>query len=338
MARIAVFEVEDENEVQELKRSLPGHKISFYSEPLSLENFSKAAGCDGIVIFVYSRIDKKLISHLPKLKLVATMSSGYDHIDIKACSKLGITVCNVPSYGEHTVAEHTFALLLAISRKLIPSVNRAKAGDFSLEGLTGFDLEGKTLGIVGTGKIGSLVAKLANCFGMNIIAFSKHRNLELEKQYGLKYLPTMKALLERSDVISLHAPLSKETFHLINKKNIKFIKKGAVLINTARGALVETEALFEALKTGTIRYAGLDVLEEERFIKEEKELLSPTFRKNVELKTILANHILLNQENVIVTPHNAFNSEEAVMKIVSVTSDNINSFFKKRRPANQVQL
>ncbi len=329
MAKIAVFEIEDETELDGLKKSLRAHDVSFYPQPLSRENVRVAAGCDAIVIFIYSGIDSRLLAKLPKLKMIATMSTGTDHIDLGACKKRGIAVCNVPAYGEHTVAEHTFALILAITRRLLASVQRAKSGDFSQEGLTGLELEGKTIGIVGTGKIGSHVARLAHAFGMKPIAFARHRNEELERLYGVEFVPSLSALLSRSDIITLHAPLTDETFHLINRKNVKRIKRGAILINTARGALVETEALLEGIKSGIISHAGLDVLEEEGFIREEKELLSKSFRKRSDLRTVLAGHMLLKLDNVIITPHNAFNSKEAMMKIVDVTSDSIKRFFKR---------
>ncbi|HSB46944.1 MAG TPA: NAD(P)-dependent oxidoreductase [Candidatus Bilamarchaeum sp.] len=330
MAKIAVFEMEDGAEMDRLKKSLRAHSVTFYPQPLSRDNVRDAAGCDAIAVFIYSKIDSRLLAKLPELKMIATMSTGTDHIDMNACKKRGITVSNVPAYGEHTVAEHTFALILAITRRLLPSVQRAKSGDFSLEGLTGLELEGKTLGIVGTGKIGSHVARIAHAFGMKIIASARHRNEELERLYGVEFVPGLVPLLSRSDIITLHAPLTDETLHMINRKNVRKIKRGAILINTARGALVETEALLEGIKSGVISYAGLDVLEEEGFIREEKELLSKSFRKRSDLRTVLAGHMLLKLDNVIITPHNAFNSMEAMMKIADVTSGSINRFFRKK--------
>lgn len=333
--KVSIFDA-DESERQHLQKLLGGHELSFSHDPISLENAGTAKDSDAVVIFVHSHIDQNILKRLPKLKLIATMSTGYDHIDLKACKKRGIAVCNVPGYGEITVAEHTFALLLAISRKIVPSVERTRRGDFSLEGLTGFDLNGKMMGIIGTGRIGAHVAKLAHCFGMNILAYSKHKNAGLERLYGVKYVKTLNELLKNSDIISLHAPLSDETFHMINKRNIRQIKKGAVLLNTSRGALVETEALLEALKKGIISLAGLDVLEEECSVKEEKELLSKTFMKTCDLKTVLANHILIKQERVVITPHNGFNSTEALENIAKTTAENVNSFFKGKK-ANIVE-
>ncbi|MFN7990875.1 MAG: NAD(P)-dependent oxidoreductase [Candidatus Micrarchaeia archaeon] len=329
MARIAVFEADDAAEIRRLKRSLRGHTLSFFPHPLTHENASEASACDGIIIFIYSRIDARLLSKLRKLRMIATMSTGTDHIDMKACARRGIAISSVPAYGEHTVAEHTFALMLAISRKLLPSVQRAKTGDFSLDGLAGFDLEGKTLGIIGTGRIGSHVVRLAHAFFMKPIAFARHPNPELVRLYGLEYVKSVGEILRRSDIVTLHAPLSKETYHLINRKNIRKMKKGAIIINTARGGLVETEALLDGIKSGIIAYAGLDVLEEEGFIREERELLSSSFRKRSDLRTVLGSHMLFKLDNVVITPHNAFNSAEALMKIVDVTASSVNGFFKK---------
>ncbi len=328
MARIGIFEADGQPEIERLKALLQGHSLEFHPNPLTPERAAEASGCDAVIIFIYSRIDADLLSKLPSLRLVATMSTGTDHIDSEECRRRGIAVFNVPAYGEHTVAEHTFCLLLAISRRLIPSVQRTRSGDFSLEGLSGFDLEGKTIGIVGTGRIGSHVARLAHAFLMKPLAFAIHQNPELVEKYGVEYVATLDELIKRSDIVTLHAPLTEETRHMINKGNIRSFKKGAILINTARGALVETEALLEGLQEGCISYAGLDVLEEEGFIREEKELLLKSFAKRADMRTVLEGHMLLRMENVLITPHNAFNSEEAMMKIAETTAANINGFFQ----------
>jgi D-lactate dehydrogenase len=254
------------------------------------------------------------------------MSTGFDHVDLDACRKKNVVACNVPAYGDNTVAEHAMALLLAIARKLVPSIERTRKGDFSLDGLRGFDLKGKTLGIIGTGRIGRNVAHYAESFGMKVIAFDKFPNEELAKECGFTYMPLDQVLAE-SDVISMHLPENPETHHIINTDNVRKIKKGCVLINTARGGLVETSAILLGLKEGIFSACGLDVLEEERAIKEETELLDETFQKTGDLKTLLEEHMLLKHPKVIVTPHNAFNSTEALMRILDTTIDNINAFF-----------
>lgn len=331
--KIAFFELEPWEE-EYLRKRINGHSVKFFKGHLDAASVVKARGFDCICTFIYSKIDKKILSHLQKLKLLVTMSTGYDHIDIKECKKRGVTVCNVPEYGSNTVAEHTFALMLALSRNIVESVERTRRGNFSLDGLRGFDLNGKTLGVVGVGRIGRNVIKMAKAFNMNVLANDCHPKKGLAKELGFAYA-TLPQLLAKADIITLHAPLNKETYHLINKHNIKRLKKGVVLINTARGGLVETETLLEALKKGIISYAGLDVLEEECFIKEEKQLLSDIFKKECDIKTALEQHVLLTQDNVIITPHNAFNSVEALQRILDTTVKNIYAFARKK-PVNTV--
>jgi D-lactate dehydrogenase len=335
MTRIAFFETEDW-EAEYLKRKLEaqGFQTEFHREHLTAENASEAADCDALGVFVYSNVDEELLGRLQKLKLVATMSTGYDHIDLEACKRRGIAVCNVPGYGSNTVAEHTFALLLALSRKIVQSVERTRRGDFSLEGLRGVTLRGKTIGVVSTGRIGRNVIRIAGGFGMRVIAYDPRPDAEYARQNGFEYVDFPR-LLQESDVVTLHAPLTKETHHLINKENIRQMKRGAVLVNTARGGLVETEALLQGLREGTIAGAGLDVLEEECAIKEERELFSKAFAKTCDLKTVLADHMLLEQENVLITPHNAFNSREALGGLLEETAENISAFFAGS-PRNRV--
>ncbi|MBI2137395.1 hydroxyacid dehydrogenase [Candidatus Woesearchaeota archaeon] len=324
MATIAFFELEKWEE-EAAKKTLKRHALKFFSKPLTASNASKAGDAEAIAAFIYSRIDKKILAKLPKLKLIATMSTGYDHIDTEACRKKGVKVSNVPFYGENTVAEHTFALILALSRKILKSVENTRRGNFSLNGLRGFDLKGKTIGVVGTGHIGLHVLRIAKGFEMKMTAYDVKQDLNAAKKLGFRYVK-LNTLLKSSDIITLHCPYNKATHHLINKSNIMKTKKGAYLINTARGGLIETDALLNALNRKHLGGAGIDVLEEESAIKEEKQLLSRNFTSN--LRTILANHILLNYENVIITPHNAFNSTEALNRILTTTLENIQEYLK----------
>ena len=321
MANIALFELEAW-EKPSFSSRLRGNALTFIEGHLTDANISQAKDAEVLVLFIYSHVGKKELAALPSLKMIATMSTGFDHIDVAACRKRGIIVCNVPSYGSETVAEHSMALILALAKKLVPSIERTRRGDFSLEGLRTFDLEGKVLGIVGLGKIGSHAAKMARSFGMKVIAYSPHADATLAKKLRCKLVP-LEELLAKSDVISLHAPLTPETKHMINAETIAKMKKGVILINTARGGLVDTKALVAALDSGKISATGLDALEEECNIKEERQILSPNFVKECDLKTVLANHILLNKPNVIVTPHNAFNSTEALQRIVDTTIGNV---------------
>ena len=333
--KIAFFEIEDW-EKEYIKSGLENQEVSFFEEPLSEDNFESAKDCQIISPFIYSQIDENVLGKLPELKMIATRSTGFDHINLASAKKDNITVCNVPFYGENTVAEHTFALILSLSRKLFDSVERARKGDFSLEGLRGFDLKDKTLGIVGMGHIGLHVARIAKGFEMNVLAYDLNQDKKMAKNIGFNYV-NFEDLLSKSDIITLHAPYNKATHHLINSGNINLIKRGAYLINTARGGLIETDALLKALSDGILAGAGLDVLEEECFIKEEAQLLSKEFPKTCDLKTILQNHILLQQQNVIITPHNAFNSQEALMRILDTTIDNISAFIKGK-PINEVSI
>jgi len=332
--KIAFFDLENW-EQEYLKKELKNHNLIFSKKKISLRDIAKIKDVDALAVFIYSSITKEILEKLPKLKLVTTMSTGFDHIDIAECKKRKITVCNIPTYGENTVAEHTFALILAISRKLPESIEKAKSGDFRLSGLRGFDLKGKTIGIVGCGNIGKHVARIAKGFEMKILVFDLHKDKKLAKGIGFRYA-TLATLFKNADIISLHVPENKYTHHMLNKKSFQLIKKGAVLINTARGGLVDGDALINALDKGNIKYAGLDVLEGECFIKEEKELLHSEFAKTCDLKLALQNNILLKKPNVFITPHNAFNSKEALYRILETTVENIRSFTKKK-PANVVK-
>lgn len=306
-------------------KDLQNVNIEFHNCPLDDELLPKISNTNVLAIFIYSQINKEVIDKLPNLEYITTMSTGYDHIDTKECAKRNILVSNVPRYGENTVAEHTFALILALARKIPQSLEKVRRYDFSLDGLRGFDLKGKTIGIVGLGSIGQHVAKIAKGFEMKVIAYDPAKSLDFARSLGVE-LTSFQDLLTRSDIISLHAPYNQSTHHIINQQNIHLIKKGAYLINTARGGLVETQALVKALDQGLLAGAGLDVLEEELAIKEEKELLCQTSKNPETLNTLLQNHILIQDPRVIITPHNAFNSKEALQRILDTTAENIKNY------------
>ena len=334
--KICFFELEPwEKEYLSKKFKGKNYELQFIDDHLNDGNVRQIKDADILGIFIYSVINKKILDKLPNLKLITTLSTGFDHIDLKECSKRNIAVCNVPHYGENTVAEHTFALILSLTRKIHKAYDRTTKGDFSLDGLRGTDLQGKTIGVIGTGSIGQHVISIANGFEMNVMAFDKFENKKLAKKLNFKYVK-LQSLLGNSDIITLHAPYNKSTHHLINKKSISMMKNGVLIINTARGGIIETSALLEGLQSGKIGGAGLDVLEEECFIREEKQILSKHFMKECNLKTALQNHILLKQDNVIITPHNAFNSWEALHRILDTTILNIDSFAKKK-PVNFVK-
>jgi D-lactate dehydrogenase len=320
--RIAFFEVKDWEE-EYLKKRLKGHLLKFSNERLGLENIQQTKDCDAVSVFIYSKLDERIIQEIPNLKLVTTRSTGFDHIVIEVCKKKGITVCNVPSYGENTVAEHTFALILSLSRRLLMTCPRFEQ-DFSIEGLMGFDLKGKTIGVVGAGQIGLHVIRIAKGFGMNVLAYDAHQNKLLSEVMGFEYT-SFEDLLARSDIITLHVPYNKYTHHLMDRDKFKLVKKGAILINTARGSIVDTEALIEALDKKILSGAGLDVIEGEELIKEEKQLLYDP--KNIEvLADLVKDHILLSKDNVVFTPHIGFYSKEAMERILETTVENVTAF------------
>jgi D-lactate dehydrogenase len=344
--KLGFFEAEGwEKEI--LERELSGLEIYFTSERLTKENVKNFQDLDILSIFISSEIDKEIIDSLPNLKLITTRSTGYDHIDCEYCRSKGILVCNVPEYGTKTVAEWTIGLMLNLMRKIYYAIDQIKEVEsFDLKNLRGEELYGKTLGVIGTGRIGKEVIKLAKAFGMNILAYDAFPDENFAKEYNVTYT-SLEELLKNSDVITIHVNLNPSTYHLINKENIKLIKSGAYLINTARGGIVETEALLYALKEGILKGAALDVLEEETEIKEELELLirytmidKPRTRAEHDagqdtqndLKetafTLWQNHILMKMPNVLITPHNAFNSKEAIERILMTTIENIKKFLE----------
>lgn len=287
-----------------------------------------------LVVFIYSPINRAVLDRYPSIKMVTTMSTGYDHIDLAACRSRGITVCNVPSYGENTVAEQAMALLLALTRKIVPSVNRTRLGDFRLDDLRGVDLAGKTFGVIGTGRIGQRAIRMAAGFGLNVIAYDPRPRPELAAELHFTYAD-LDDLLASSDIVSLHAPATPDTFHLLNEARLMRMKPDAFLINTARGSLIDTAALVKTLDAGRLAGVGLDVLEEEGAILEERQLLSAIYKEKRDLKTEMANHLLLNHPRVIITPHNAFNTHEALLRIVETTFKNIEAF-ERGQPINTV--
>lgn len=333
MPKISFYEV-DKDDKRFIKKSFKGkYTLSFFAEPLTDSNIITAKDADIVSVFIYSILDKKNLSSLPKLKLIATRSTGFNHIDLRTASSRNIPVCNVPYYGENTVAEHTFGLILALSRNIHKAYVRTTRNDFSVEGLEGWDIKGKTLGVVGAGSIGSHVIKIAKGFGMNVLAYDLRKNHLVEEVLGFKYVP-LDDLLKNSDIISLHCPYNKATHHLINMKNIELVKHGALFINTARASVIEPAALHYALETGIFSGAGLDVFEGEDLVKEENQML--TRNVSVEhLRAVLEKNILMNRENVIITPHIAFDSVEAVERILETTVENIEAFIAKN-PTNVV--
>lgn len=262
--------------------------------PQGADLVKACAGHEVVCCFIYSRFTAEVLAGLPDLKLLSTRSVGVNHIDTDACRARGITVCNVPDYGSHVIAEHVFALLLTSLRHITEAGLKVKEGNFDYHGLRGMALMGKTIGIVGTGKIGRFVARIAHGFGMRILAVDKCRVLELEKEFGVRYVP-MDALLAESDIVSLHLPALPETMHLIDADAIARMKHGAIVVNTARGELIDSKALLAGLQSGKVSRALLDVLEHE--------------------KDFVWNKKLITHPNVIVTPHIAFYADDSMHRM-----------------------
>jgi D-lactate dehydrogenase len=322
--RIAFFELEDWERAELEKGPLEGHELLLSTLPLNERTLAEKDEADVVSVFVHSVLNRTALGKLPNLKFIATRSTGFDHIDLEACRERRILVSNVPSYGENTVAEHTFALILALSRNIHKAFVHTLAREIPFKELRGFDLAGKTLGVIGAGRIGLHVIKIAKGFGMQVVAFDVRQEPLLAEVLNFRYVP-LEELFRVSDIISLHCPYSPKTHHLINSENIRHIKRGALLINTARGGLIDPAALTTALDDGLLAGAALDVLEGEELLKDERQILAQSLAQD-KLRTLLLNHSLLNRDNVVITPHIAFNSREAVQRILDTTLENLRAY------------
>lgn len=302
------------------------HFWEFKPDTINLGNLNPEA--EVISVFIASSVTREVMERLPKLKLIATRSTGFDHIDLDCANERGITVVNVPTYGENTVAEHAFALLLAVTRNLIQTVSDTSLGKFVASQHTGLDLKGRTLGVVGMGHIGQHMARIARGFEMDVIAYDVHQDDELAKKLGFTYR-TLNDLLSHSDVVTLHAPLTPGNYHLINHHSIEKMKPGAILINTARGELVENRALITALKSKLLAGAGLDTIEGEHYLSTQALMDAITNNATAPLAYEFASEdrVLLQLPNVVVTQHAAFNTAEAIKRINDATCENIVKFW-----------
>jgi D-lactate dehydrogenase len=329
--KIAFFEATDKD-IAYLGEKLSQDEVTFFKEPLDAKNASEAASFDIISVFIYSAVTSVVLEKIPQVRAIMTRSTGFDHIDLIACNKRGISVSNVPYYGENTVAEHTFALILALSRNVHKSYARGLKGDFSIDGLMGFDLKDKTLGVIGTGHIGLHVIRIAKGFGMHVLAFDTQKNTFLSEVLHFTYA-SLDDILAKADIVTLHVPYNEHTHHLINEENIGKMKKGALLINTARGGIVENKALARALDQGILSGAGLDVLEGEELIKEENQCLHIDCQTNTKHRE--EGKDLLSRDNVVFTPHIGFYSTEALERILDTTIENIEQFASGKKK-NQI--
>jgi D-lactate dehydrogenase len=330
MTKVVFFDV-DENEQLVLSRELRGDQkfeLTFNSQSLDINTTSRAKEAEGIGIFIQSKITTDILKHLPEVKMIATMSTGFDHIDLKACKARNITVCNVPFYGDNTVAEYAFCLILSLARKLKPTLERVEKGVFSRTGLIGTDIKGKTLGLIGTGRIGSYMARLGFAFGMKVIAYDVRPDNRLKEEYGTEFM-SLDELLEKADVVSLHVPYLKSTHHLINEERLRLLKPTAILINTSRGKLVDTNAVASALRENRLGGVALDAFEGENVWIEE-EFLKHDDLPAVTLREAMESFSIMRSERAILTPHNAFNTIEALERILTTSVENIKAFFMGR--------
>ncbi|MEI6715630.1 MAG: 2-hydroxyacid dehydrogenase [Verrucomicrobiota bacterium] len=317
--RVAIFDTHQfDRESLVRANSTSGHDLVFLEVRLNLSTYTLAAGCQAVCVFVNDTVDAGVLRALAQLgvRLVALRCAGFNNVDLAAAQQCGIAVVRVPEYSPHAIAEHAVALLLALDRKLIRATARVRDGNFSLDGLVGFDLFGKTVGVLGTGKIGATFARIMRGFGCRVLGWDLHHNPELERDHVLVY-QSLNEVLESSDILSLHIPLNSDTRHIVGAEAISRMKPGVVLINTGRGALIDTPALVEALKSGKVGAAGLDVYEEEEgvfFVDHSGEVLA-----DEQLAW------LLMCPNVLVTSHQAFLTKEALEKISSTTLDSITS-------------
>ncbi len=329
--KIVFFEVQ-EWEKDILSKQYPD--ALYTSDTVTAEMANLYADAEIISTFIYSDCSASVLSRLPNLKIIATRSTGYDHIDLAYCKEHGIIVCSVPEYGSRTVAEYTFALLLTVSRRMHDGIEQSKKCDFDHTKIQGIDLFGKTLGVIGLGKIGVEVVKIANGFGMKVLVNARKVDKTLSDALGFTYT-SLEELLKQSDVITLHLPDVESTHHTINTNNIMFCKPGTILINTARGGLIQTEAILLGLERNILRGVGIDVLEEEKDLSEEAEIIAAHPKHSMDFKTLCIDHVLIHHPKVVVTPHNAFNSHEALVRIVQTTMENIEAF-TKGQPINTV--
>jgi D-lactate dehydrogenase len=306
------------------------HQLSFLDARLSSETCALAAGAEAVCVFVGDRVDAAVLQSIQRTGTRALLlrSAGFDHVDLIAAAQLDIPVLRVPAYSPHAVAEHAFALLLGLVRRIPRAHARVRDGNFSLDGLVGFELSGRTFGVIGTGRIGQAVARIARGFGCRVLACDIQPDAELARELGVKYV-ALEELLGASDIVSLHAPLTPQTHHIIDAARLGAMKPGCILINTSRGALVDTSALVEALKGGRLGGAALDVYEREGglFFRDRSG-------------EVLTDELLMwlnSLPNVLITAHQGFLTEEALANIAATTLANATDFAAGGALPNRVQ-
>lgn len=308
-----------------------GIEVRYQEESLNQETASMAEGSDAAVIFIKDNASAGVLEALKKagVKFLVTRSMGVDHIDLEKAKELGIRVANVPHYSPYSVAEHAVSLMLALNRKLVVANRKVREHDFRLDGLVGFDMHGKTVGILGSGEIGSVMARILHGFGCKLLIFDVKQNKELIEKYGAKYVE-LDELCKNADIISLHAPLTEETHYIIKQDRIQQMKKGVMLINVSRGGLCRTKDIIEGIKSGQIGYLGMDVYEHERdlFFEDRSNdiLRDDDFAR------------LLTFKNVLITGHQAFLTREALEENMKITFQSLHAWAEGKKPENELSL
>jgi D-lactate dehydrogenase len=327
--KIAVFSTKpyDRAFLEEINREFK-HELHFLEPRLTEDTVSLADGFAGVCVFVNDQVDREVIDRLARggTRLVATRSAGYNHIDLEAAEHAGITIVRVPNYSPYSVAEHTAGLILTLNRKIHRAYNRVRDGNFALDGLMGFDLHGKTVGVIGTGQIGAVFAGIMLGFGCRVIAYDPYPNPHMES-LGIQYT-TLQDLVTQADIVSLHCPLTPDTYHMIDADLLAHARRGLMLINTSRGALLDTPAVTEALKSGILGALAMDVYEEEEGLFFE-DLSNQVLHDDVFAR-------LLTFPNVLITGHQAFFTREAMQAIARTTLSNIAAFEGGQPLENQV--
>ncbi len=337
--KMCFVEVEDEAKAL-FEEAFAEHEVSFVDRLKEVPEDTEV-----LSVFISEKIDGAFLVDHPLVRLIATRSTSCDHIDLDVCERRGVGVANVGNYGENTVAEHTFALILALARRLRDSERAVRTGRFSRERLRGFDLRGKTLGVVGAGRVGLHVIRIGVGFGMRVLAYDEAPHAFYTELLDFRY-SGFKELMRDSDVITLHVPLTPTTRHMINREALALCRSGVLLINTARGGLIDSGALIEALDSGQVAGVGLDVLEDERVFRGgATQILTEKIAERVrssagtmiretsaqrvaEFSKLVAHHRLLNRPEVVLTPHVAFNSHEAMERLTGITVENINAYLQ----------
>lgn len=329
--KLAVFDTHRyDREALESANAHFGHSLVFFEPRLTPQTAQLAQGFEAVCSFVNDKVNAQVLEVLQQggVRLIALRSAGYNHVDLAAAERLGLKVVRVPEYSPYAVAEHAVALVLALNRRIHQAYARVRDWNFSLEGLVGFDLHGKTVGLVGTGRIGRAAARIFRGFGCRVLCYDVFPDMSLELELGVRYVP-LETLYAEADILSLHVPLTPETHHLVNAESLAKMKRGVMLINTGRGALIDSRALLEALKSGHVGQAGLDVYEEEEGVFFED--LSFKVLKDDVLARLLTFH------NVIVTSHQAFLTREALGNIAETTLASVRAFERGEPLVHEVQ-